>query len=518
MKKLLFIFIAGGMLASCGKGFLETYPKDRKTIEEFYKTPTDAYQALVSAYSMLNMDGYGNILLTSEIASDDAFGGGGNADNGLQQWDKCQPMNDLNAAAWSKYYTAIYRCNILLQQIEKVDFKGDTASKSRYIAEAKFLRAYYYFDLVRMFGNVPLITQPLEPGNYYIPQAKPDSVYDQIASDLKAAANTLPAVKFSSIPSGQYGRATKWAAEALLGRVFLYYTGYYGKQSIGNTCTKGDAIAAIEDVIANSGHGLVPKFNNLFRASANTNEYAGQNNQEGVFTIQYTYLGLGDQNQNNGNRVQVMIGIRSQVLGPYYKGWGAQTVNPALYNAYAPGDTRRNASIISIEEEGYGSEYTLGDQAQYTGYFTKKYTPVSDKKPEDLGGNFQWDNYDNYVVIRFADVLLMGAELNLGTDNARAQSYYDQVRDRAFQDQLHRIALTGINQIWNERRYELALEGHRYWDLLRQGIPAAKLAIDNTSSNPAFNISFRSETKGLLAIPETQINLSNGTLTQNTGW
>ncbi|SHM69027.1 SusD family protein [Chitinophaga jiangningensis] len=518
MKKLLLIFIAAGMLASCGKDFLETAPKDRKTIEAFYKTPKDAFEALVAAYSMLNVDGYGNIWLSSTIASDEAFGGGGNADNGWLQWDKSIPRNDLNAEAWNKYYTAIYRCNIFLQNIGSVDFKNDTATRDRYIGEAKFLRAYYYFDLARMFGNVPLITKPLQPGDYYIPQATPDSVYTQIATDLKEAIALLPATQFSAIPSGEYGRATKWAAEALLGRVFLYYTGYYGKQSIGAVTSKADALSAVEDVINNSGHGLVSKFNNLFRASATTNEYAGQNNQEGVFTIQYTYLGLGDQNQQNGNRVQVMIGIRSQVLGPYYKGWGAATVNPKLYDAYAPGDTRRSASIISIDAEGYSSQYVVGDQAQNTNFFIKKYTPVNDKKPEDLGGNFQWDNYDNYVAIRFADVLLMGAELQLGTNNAKAQQYLDQVRDRAFQDQLHRVVLTSKDQIMTERRFELALEGQRYWDLLRQGVSVAKAAIDNPSTDAAFNISFRSETKGLFAIPETQINLSNGTLVQNTGW
>ncbi|NIG54229.1 RagB/SusD family nutrient uptake outer membrane protein [Chitinophaga sp. Cy-1792] len=518
MKKLLFLFIAGSMLASCGKKFLETSPLDRKTIDAFYKTPADAYQGLVSAYSMLDQDGYGNILLTSEIASDDAFGGGGNADQGLNQWDKFINMNDINAAAWSKYYTGIYRCNILLQNINGVDFKADSTTKHRYIAEAKFLRAYYYFDLVRMFGNVPLITVPLEPGNYFIPQSTPDSVYAQIATDLKDAASNMPATAFGSIPSGEYGRATKWAAESLLGRVFLYYTGYYGKQSIGSVVSKTDATAAIEDVIQNSGYSLVPKFNNLFRASSDANGFAGQNNQEGVFVIQYTYLGLGDANQNNGNRVQVMIGIRSQVLGPYYKGWGAATVNPALYRAFQNGDTRRTSSIISIDDEGYSADYTLGDQAQYTGYFIKKYTPINDKKPEDLGGNFQWDNYDNYPVIRFADVLLMGAELNLTTNPGKAQGYLDQVRDRAFQDQAHRVTLNNVQQIMDERRFELALEGHRYWDLLRQGVSVAKSAIDNTGATAAFNVTFRPETKGLFSIPETQINLSNGTLKQNTGW
>ncbi|MET3877435.1 RagB/SusD family nutrient uptake outer membrane protein [Chitinophaga sp. OAE865] len=519
MKKIFAAIIVTGLMASCSKSFLETLPINTITEEDFYKTPADAYQALVSAYSVLNWDGYGNIALSSEIASDECFGGGGTSDNGWNQWDKSIKMNDLNSNAWKKYYTGIYRANKLIQKIDAVDFKGDDATKKRYVGEAHFLRAYFYFDLVRMFGHVPLLTAPLEPGNYNILQASPDSVYMLIANDLKLAAGNLPATPFASIPTGEYGRATKWAAEALLGRVFLYYTGYYSKPDIAGVLSQADAIAAVDDVINNSGHSLIPKYRNLFRASAeNTAAYAGQNNAEGVFTIQYTYLGLGDQNQQNGNRMQVMIGIRSQELGPYYKGWGAATVNEALFHSYAPGDTRQTASIISINGEGFADTYTLGDQAQYTGFFIKKYTPLKDKNPDDLGGNFQWDNFDNYVVIRFADVLLMGAELNLTTNAAKAQEYLDRVRDRAFGDQTHRVTLSSKTQIMQERKWELALEGHRYWDLLRQGMTVAKQAIDNPSSQAAFNVVFRTETNGLFSIPETQINLSNGTLKQNTGW
>lgn len=522
MQKIFAAIIIMGLASSCGKGFLDISPVNQKTVEDFYKTPKDAMEALVAAYSVLNQDGYGNILLTSEIASDNCFGGGGNGDGGMRQWDRFENYNDHNSAAWKKYYVGIYRVNVFLQQIDKVNFGNDADTKKRLIAEAHFLRAYYYFDLVRMFGNVPLITEPLEPGNYNIPQAKPEDVYKLIAEDLVKAATDLSDTKYASIPPAEQGRATRWAAKALLGRVFLYYTGYYNKPDIGGIFTKQDAIAAIDDVINNSGHGLVEKYFNLWRASAEGPNFAGQNNQEAVFAIQYTYQGLKNFDQNNGNRIQVMIGIRSQVLLPYYKGWGAGTVNPKLWDAYQAGDTRKSATIISIQDEGLASSYAPGDQYQYTGYFIKKTTPLNDKKPEDLGGDFQIDNYDNYVVIRFADVLLMGAELNLNSDPGKAQGYYDRVRDRAFGDQLHRKTLTGdaagLKLVMDERRFELALEGHRYWDLLRQGMTVAKAALDNVSANSIFNVTFRAETQGLLAIPQTQIGLSNGSLVQNKGW
>ncbi|RAI99833.1 SusD-like starch-binding protein associating with outer membrane [Chitinophaga skermanii] len=523
MKKISLFIIIAGMLSACGKNFLDIQPVDKKTIENFYQTPDDAFAGLVSAYSVLNWDGYGNILLTTEIASDNSHGGGGASDNGLRQWDRSEKIYDHNAAAWTKYYTGIYRANVLLENIERVDFKGNDAQKNMYIAEAKFLRAYYYFDVVRMFGHVPLVTKPLKTGEYYVKQASPDSVYAQIATDLNESIPHLLNKKYSEYTSTEYGRATKWAAEALLARVYLYYTGYYNKPDLAGIVNKSNMLTNLADVINNSGYDLVEKYGNIFRASAaSTAEYAGQNSKEGIFNIQYTYKGLKDGNERNGNRVQVMIGIRSQNLLPYYTGWGAATINPKTWNAFEAGDTRKLASAISIAEEGFGNVYSLGDQVQYTGLFQKKYTPLNDKKPEDLGGDFQIDNYDNYLAIRFSDVLLMAAELNLDVNLGTAQTYYDRVRDRAFGDQTHRKTLvagaTGVKLIMDERRFEFVGEGLRYWDLLRQGLNTAKAAIDNTSSDATLNVNFRVETKGLFAIPESQINLSNGTIVQNEGW
>lgn len=528
MKQVLFFTgILAVLLTSCRKDFLDRTPKDQQVEETFYKTPEDAFSALVSTYSVLNWDGFGNIWLASEIASDDCFGGGGIADNGQKQVDRFQKWEDHNKLSWKKYYYGIYRANIFLQNVEHVNFGSDAALKNRYIGEAHFLRAYFYFDLVRMYGHIPLLTEPVEGDNYYMPQASPDSVYALIASDLKASISLLtPGAKtFPNITTAEYGRVTKWAAEALLGRVFLYYTGYYGKADLAGVYTKPQVTAALEDVITNSGFGLVSDYRSLWRASAVSaaTSFAGQNNKEGVFVIQFTKQGLGNWDQMNGNRVQVMVGLRGiDQVSYYYKGWGCATVNPHLYAAYETTDSiRRKASVIAISEEGIAFTPS-SDQYQYTGYFWKKYTPLVQDRPDTDGGDFQIDNYDNYMAIRFADVLLMAAELNLATDLGKAQTYYDRVRDRAFNNDItHRKTLTpgaaGMKLLLDERRLELALEGIRYWDLLRQGIPAAKQAIDNASGDD-LNVVFRAETQGLFAIPEAQIGLSNGTITQNTGW
>lgn len=519
MKKIFASIIAIALFAACSKDFLELSPVDEQTETSFYQTPTQALQALVAVYNQLNIGDYDNIHLVSELASDNCFGGGGTSDLVWKQWDRFQEASNMNLGIWQKYYTGIYRANVLLSKIDGVNWGTDSTLKTTYAAEARFLRAYFYFDLVRVFGNIPLATKPLTVSEYNMPQATPAEVYKQIAEDLQYAADKLPATAYQGISPNNYGRATKWAAQALLGRVYLYYTGYYNQPDLAGVVTKTQVLGYLDNIINAGGYGLIDSFPRLWQASGRS--FAGEDNKETIWSIKFTYKGLGNWDQHNGNRMQVDIGIRSQVLDPYYKGWGAGTVTSKLWNAYDATDTRRNASIISIEDENL-TAYAIGDQSQYTGYFWKKYMPLNDGNADSKGGNFQIDNYFDDVIIRYADVLLMAAELNLDADLSKAQNYYNQVRDRAFLNATSRKTLTadanGKKLIMEERRLEFALEGLRYWDLLRQGISVAKAAIDNSTSDNQFDVNFRSETMGLFKIPEQEINLSSGTYKQNPGW
>ncbi|HEY0608723.1 MAG TPA: RagB/SusD family nutrient uptake outer membrane protein, partial [Chitinophaga sp.] len=184
MKKIIVSAIILTTALSCSKSFLDREPIDRKVEETFYKTPQDALEGLVAAYDELQYGDYDNIQLVSEIASDDCFGGGSETDIAWKRWDRFENDNNTNLGNWTKYYTGIYRANILLSKLEGVNWGNDASLKTRYEAEARFLRAYFYFDLVRMFGNVPLVTTPLVPGEYNVPQAKPEDVYKLIAGDL----------------------------------------------------------------------------------------------------------------------------------------------------------------------------------------------------------------------------------------------------------------------------------------------------------------------------------------------
>ncbi len=535
MRKFnIYTIVVSLLILSGCNDFLDTESYVTSTVENYYKTPAEAYSALVGCYDGVQALWSGGVAFptASEIFSDNVFGGTGNGDGTgyqmLDEFDKGRSPSDQNifAANWTNYYKAIYRCNILLQNLDKVNWGADETLKTTYEAEAKFLRAFMYFDMVRLWGNIPLLTEPSADN---IPQADPKDVYAQIAEDLVFASENLPNTKYAEQPVATRGRVTKWAAESLIGRVYLYYTGYYQQSDLAGVVTKAQALSYLEDVIANSGHGLVPSFANLWPA-ASVDSYAGEDNQETIFAIKYTYTSDYTTGNDDGNRWLVMLGMRAFSSYPYGNGWGAATVNPDLWEAYSDTDTRKAASIISIDDEGLAFNQKA-DQREYTGYYVKKYTPTINKNGESvsaaeaaalgLNSDFQISQFQDYVVIRYADVLLMAAELGSGN----AQSYFDDVRKRAYGTDFSQSPVTQDN-IMNERRLEFALEGIRYWDLLRQGVDVAANAIAETTqvlnggvtTTKTISATKVQETKGLQQIPATQISLSNGVLKQNTGW
>lgn len=530
MKKLNIYILLVGMLGmvACSEDFLDTEPITDLTDGNFYRTPGDAYTALVGCYDGLQTvwsDGV-SFPIASEVMSDNCYGGTGNADGfGYQmmdEFDKNRSASDLNLfqASWAAYYRAVYRTNILLQKMDQIDWGGDEELRNTYEAETRFIRAYLYFDMVRLWGNIPLLT---EPSIENLPQADPDDVYKVIAEDLKFAADNLQSVAYTEQAPATYGRVSKWAAEALLARVYLYYTGYYSQPDLVGVVNQSQALAYLEDVITNGGFGLVEDFAHLWPA-ASVEDYAGEDNQETVFAIKYTYTSDYDGN-TDGNHWMVMFGIREQFHYPYGNGWGGATVNSNLWNAYSDTDLRKVASIIAIDEEGI--DFDVDRQREYTGYYVKKYSPMVDEEGNSLpvinhnATNFMIGQYQDYVAIRYADVLLMAAEL--GSPNA--QAYFDQVRQRAYGENFSALPVNAAN-IMTERRLEFAFEGIRYWDLLRQGVGVAANTIaesttllnggvSTTKTIAAANIN---ATKGLQQIPYNQITLSSGVLKQNEGW
>lgn len=528
-------------LFSCSESFLDVNPSTSVLDQNFYKTIDDAELALVGCYDgyqRTSSNGNQSFYVTSEVLSDDCFGGTGNTDGRIYQlldrFDITQSPsdNDIFNGTWGDYYAGIFRCNTLLQKMGNVDWgAGSETTRNRIEGEARFLRAIMYFDLVRLFENIPLL---LEPTADNVTQEDPRNVYKAIIEDLVFASNNISYPPYSAAWAvDNDGHATQWAAKAMLARVYLFATGYYGESYLDGVLAKADVLAGLESVIEDGNFGLIDSFDGLFEPSSavadeesNTLDLsasAGAGNKEAVFTQKFNstqdYIGNVDS-----NGWLVMMGMRNTSFAPYGRGWGACTVNPKLVEAFSSSDTRLVPSIIDIKGEGIEASYDLKTQREYTGYSVKKYTPMALPDGTDyvatMGeGNFQISQYQDYVVMRYADVLLMAAELG----SANAQDYFNQVRARAG---LGDVAVTK-EAIMKERRFEFAFEGIRYWDLLRQGLDVAAAAIAESnvkvlSGNAVDNITISADkikaTKGFMEIPNTQITLSGGVLKQNTGW
>ena len=515
-------------LGSCKKFLTTELTSPSQTDVSYYKTPSDAFTSLVGCYNGLDVVYNGEALPPMmEVFSDNCFGATGASDGYgwemLDEFNKTISPSDvaIHSGGWKGFYQAIYRVNVLLQKMDQVAWGDSTTLKRQYTAEARFIRAYCYFDLVRLFEKVPLLTTPTVAN---VAQAGPDSTYAQIMEDLRYAADSLPSATYTSVPTG---RVTKWAAESMLARVYLFYSGYYGKSTIGNE-SAATALAALEDVIAHSGHGLVTDYTTLWPAASLAKKvtYAGEDNKEVVFSIKYS--ATGDYNGNiTGNNWLVMTGMREQTIYPYGFGWGGCTVDPKLVAQFdQTNDSRFFASITSIAGEGLAFGKAAANR-EYTGYYMKKYSPISDSLNNPLPvNNYLVAQSQDFFVIRYSDVLLMAAEL--GSPNA--VSYFNQVHQRAIPSATPATSVTKAD-ILAERRLEFVGEGGmRYWDLLRQGISTAASTIaanttlslinDGTGTQPSAatlqaNIT---ATRGFQQIPSDQITLSSGVLKQNAGW
>jgi hypothetical protein len=536
-----------GGFTSCKESFLDVESRTESTTGNFYKTETDAWRALVGCYDgwrqIASVPGVG-IYIASTVMSDETYGATGNGDDRTYQvidrFDMTQSPAALNIYEqdWESYYAAVYRCNELIAHEDQIAWDETSQKHVVYMGECRAIRALLYFDMVRMWGNIPLKLAPTTDND---PQADPSEVYKAIFEDLNYAIENIPGEDHKSLyPSaGQgAGHITKYAAEAIRARAYLYYKGYYGTEPEGTTAS--EALAGLEDIISNGGYKLVEGYKNLWPAASlvanadalgwdtEKSTYAGDNNSEVVLAMNFT--GTQDYNGNNdSNRWLVMMGVRNMSLAPYHYGWGACTVCPSFLNNYTNGDTRYTASVIDIANEGFSALDTyndaLADQREYTGYTVKKYTPLgfydgSSANKEDGTAGFQETSINSWVLVRYADVLLMAAEL--GSSNA--QSYLDQVRSRAG---LASVTATKEN-ILKERTAEFAFEGIRYWDLLRSYSITEAANIIAASSGTTLSggvsdeVSIKAQNiidkKGLCQIPNNQITLSNGVLKQNAGW
>lgn len=507
-KHILYITIALLVFgATACSDFLEIDNHTATTEDNFYQTEEDAYAALYAAYNVTTEDrgGTNEFEFFLNMCSDDMFTGGGNSSDGIDirrfEKHKMLATDWQHDQFWWRGYVGIYRANIALKKIPQIAFVDET-EKKRILAELKFIRAYLYSNLVRMYENIPLITEPITLADADVGQADPDDVYEQIAKDYLAAIEDLP----ETVSEAEQGRVTKYAAQALLARMYLFYTGFYSQTDMPGGVTLSSASALVDDIIENSGHGLVNNFADLWLVSGSDDAYYSK---EHIYQIPYSYNGKG------ASRGDVQYyGLRDlSNKDTYASGWGFGTIHPDVYNIFDPADARRNATIINAADEVGDDSYSKS--YQHTGYYFKKFTPLSRFVDDPTFSGHP----DGRSVVRFADVLLMAAELSLngGSFTNTAQYYFEEVRSRAG---LTMHPPVSIERVFEERRLELFGEGLRYWDLLRRGLDVADAAITNNYESP-LDVTFDKATRGVWPIADVQIQLSSSSskpLKQNEGY
>ena len=486
MRRIIYfgiLIISVGLNFGCKK-FLTVDPPYSQDVENFFQSPEDYDRALTGAYDMLQ--GSFMTLWIGEIASDNAIAGGEsvNDSQGLHQIDDMTHggvNNELrNVLRWN--YTGITRANYILENKDNIDFVG----KDHIIAEAKFLRAYYYFELVKYFGDVPLIIDKrigIEEA-LQIPRSPKAEVYAQIEKDFSEAAQVLNPI------ASQKGRATKGAALAFLGKVYLYQNKF------------SEAASTFDEVINSGIYSLIPNYNDLFSV-------ANENNSETIFDVQYTGLEGGSYGCLiclEGNAAVGFQGIR-QYNGPVYGDGNSYNLpTQALYDAFSSIDPRRGATILDIEAfiaaQPDASSITYAQGAGgHTGFYNNKYI----KRQGEIGlPDNDLTSPVNYRVMRYADVLLMAAEAHYQTGNtSKAQQLVNQVRVRAG---VPGLAVNSINVIYKERRFELSGEGLRFFDLVRTGQAAD------------FIQGFIPGKHEVFPIPQVEIDLAGGSWPQNSGY
>mgnify|MGYP002516664355 FL=1 len=476
--KSLYIVLCGLVLsfASC-KDYLTEIEPGTVLLEDFFVSTDAAVQNVTGCYTPLMWEynrTYCPEWFIGDIASDDALKGGGSTTDMADIYDvenwRTTDQNTFALDFYQAQYQGIGRCNLALEYINKMEIGIDSAftqdMKDRLLGEVHYLRAYYYFRLVRLFAGVPMTLEVLRSSeDWKMPRASVDVVFTQILSDLEQA-NAKLWLK-SEYPEADMGRATKGAAQAMLMKTNLYMASpYWQKHGLSKTAAQCYADAkAWGDSIINSGeYDLCPNYEDNFTC-------AGENGIESVFEIQYAEVAWGDYGEGfgftAGSFTQILVRSRNSVIGG---GWGFNHPTQNLYNEFEAGDIRRDVAIL-IPDTSINKDYQTITEEIYLGniMLNNKYGMYRD--PKDVGGGYgKWNLHAsrgplNNKQIRYADVLLMYAEACLETGDAgTALTYINKVRSRVG---LPNAPVADNATLRHERRCELAMEGHRWFDLVR---------------------------------------------------
>lgn len=488
MKKILFLSIIF-LATSCQKEFLDRDPIGKLTSATFFKTEEQAVQAVNAIYQQMRVwetHAFG-FLGTTDIMSDDADKGS-TANDALyiKELDDFTHGADNAAvkAVWTGYFQGVARANMAIDKIPPIEMNEKL--KERLIGEAKFFRAYYYFNLVRWFGDLPLITKPLSPSEFTQRRVPAADIYKQIEKDWLEAAAVLP--EKSQYAASEMGRVTKGAAKAYLAKMYLTIGDYVNAEKYAT------------EVINSKEYNLFPSYGDQFLIE-------NENCSESIFEIQATLINAETLGSTQWNQIQ---GVR----GTPNLGWGFNRPSDDLVAAYEPGDPRREATILYVGEVLPDGSALVEDNPEM---FNERYNQKA-WTPQHLG--YQENSPGNVRIYRYADLLLIAAEaMNENGKSGEAISIVNQIRKRARGNLPANLVLKDVasqgkdadrQTIWKERRIELAMEQHRWFDIVRQKRVAD--VMQKVGKN------FVANKNELLPIPQTEIDISNGSLTQNKGY
>ena len=514
MKAKYILILLTAALCSCTTSFLEVEPTTIIPEEDSYKTETDISKALMAAYAPLqaldfctsdfNSKGeYHPYQFISDILADDynSVGGSGPGDCPYLQlmFDyRLTPEQSL-IALWQDLYKGIYRSNIVVNRIDDVEGISE-ANHDRYVAEARFLRAFYYHVLWKFWGAVPYYT--VNPNgkdvSYIVPQISADELYGKIMEDLDwcTEGNRLP----EAVTISQVGRVNRFGAYMLRADVVMLQ---------GDESRYASVLSQLQEIIGTDIYALTPRYEDIWAD-------AGEWNAESIWEINYS--------DNPSNREWGDIFAPGGTIYPTFicpdsykgtrfarEGYGFGPVATALKAAYADGDQRRDATIMDFNTDAQSGESYNPRQGD-TGMFNKKYMGRADGYSNYIGSDSPELNFrTNLRVYRFSETLLRAAELlvRTGGDQSKADLYLNTVRARAFsttepkmKDSDKREAT--LDNLLEEYHLEFALEGHRFFDLVRFGKAEEVLGAKGYTAQ-----------KRYLPIPQTEIDRSEGTLKQN---
>jgi hypothetical protein len=450
-KIYILLFVAAIGFNACSEDYVDVTSEDPNS-ENFFNTQADYENALIAAYDMLQSS-YINVML-GEIASDNTLAGGESATDviGIQQIDDMihTPVNAQLTDLWRWMFAGVNRANYIMEFQNKTDFPD----KPRVIGETRFLRAYYYFELVKFFGDVPLAVDErfLFGDQFNVDRTPKADVYAQIELDLMFAIDNL------EYTTPDVGRATKGSAQALLGKVYLFQEKYI------------EAADVLDDLIMMGPYSLVTDYSTIFE---NDNE----NNSESIFEVQYSDAegaGFGCLQCSEGNVAVGFNGIRNYNGPTFDSGFSFNVPTQEVVDLFDPADPRKDTAILDIDAFAAANNATFSIGFEHTGYYNRKYIA----RQGDLNtGDANLTNPNNYRAIRLADVYLMAAEAyNSGSlGDGQARTYLNEVRMRLGLADIQVSGTALTDAIFLERRLELVGEGHHFFDLVRTGRAAAEI-------------------------------------------